>query len=216
MKYSPALPFALITILIFGNNSVVAQVPVRNEIAFYRYRSDPGDEKRGFVCTRLQNELQDIASRYGSLKNLEKYAMRKIDDPYPSGVNGIHLVWQQSNYLALFWGDVFTDPGSPPVIVSEIYLGSYRSDHADLPIKCELPYARDQAMNLHDSHLLVTLYALAMDAKAAKLPKEAILALLAEAQTVSDDLKRRHSMQGDTAMIASAVDKEFTFLKALP
>ncbi len=213
MKHSRALAFALITISIVGHNTAVSQVPVKNEIAFYRYRNDPSGDTRGFLCSRIQNELLDIASRYSSLKTLERYAMRKIDDPYPPEVNGIHRVWQESNYLALFSGDVITSPGSPTFIVSDIYLGSYRTDHADRPIKCELPYVRDEAINLHDSHILVTLYALAMDAKTTKLPREAVLALLAEAQTISNDLRRRQAMQGDVAMIASAVDKEFASLK---
>jgi hypothetical protein len=213
MKHSRALPFALITISIFGHNTAVAQVQVKNEIAFYRYRNDPSGDIRGLLCSRIQNELLDIASRYSSLKSLERYAMRQLDNPPPLEVNGIREIWQKSNYLALFSGDVLTDPGSHTVIVSDIYLGSYRTDHSDRAIKCELPYVRDQVINLHDSHILVTLYALAMDAKATKLPGEAVLALLAEAQTISNDLKRRDSMQGDVAMIASAVDKEFASLK---
>lgn len=73
---------------------------------------------------------------------------------------------------------------------SNIFLGELQGDLAEPIIILDLPISDDEFDSTRDSHSLVTLYAMAMDAKKRGRPPYEIISILSEANAIAEDFKK--------------------------
>ena len=81
---------------------------------------------------------------------------------------------------------------------SKIYLGNLKGHLNDATITVDLPIKDEEFDTTRDTHSVVTLYALAMDARQMNRPENEINALLAEALSRFPD--NHENMPGMTAL----------------
>jgi hypothetical protein len=94
------------------------------------------------------------------------------------------------------------------VVNSHFYLGNLNAQFPNDVITVTLPIKIGEFANTKDSHTLVILYALAMDAKQQNLNSSHIALFLKAAKNKIADIKRRMgSLSGDLLELEKTIDK---------
>ncbi|MBA7678840.1 hypothetical protein ES703_87118 [subsurface metagenome] len=119
----------------------------------------------------------------------------------------------QRTVLNLMRGSIISDDGLTYIVYSCFYLGKLRAYLPHEVITVELPIKSTEFANTKDSHTLVILYALAMDARSLGYPKDRIALFLKAAENKISDLERRRgSLSGDLAGLKRAIRQATTEL----
>jgi hypothetical protein len=95
---------------------------------------------------------------------------------------------------------------------SNVFLGELKGELASPIITLDMPITDDEFDSTRDSHSLVTLYAMAMDAKKRGRPPYEILSILSEANAIAKDFKK--DMPG-IQTLQSAINKSLDEEKLL-
>jgi hypothetical protein len=122
---------------------------------------------------------------------LERLSVSTVTTMNPPSVDEIKRRWISDSALEVMHGLIITRTDGYWVI-SRIYIGQLSTGYLNSEdLKVELRLSEDEYASIIDSHSLVTIFALAMDAKRLRLSSYYVLDLLAAGDDVYADLLRR-------------------------
>lgn len=107
--------------------------------------------------------------------------------PFTGSQKDLHDHWYSSGALEVLLGRI-RSTGSAFSVRSEVFLGDLKGNLKKSFVTLDLPIVDDQFDTTRDSHTIVTLYALAMDAQKRSRPRSDVLAFLSEAYGRLPDL----------------------------
>jgi hypothetical protein len=114
----------------------------------------------------------------------------------------------QSSVLCLLRGAIVSDDNVTYMVKSNFHLGELTEYFPHDVVKIDLPVVKSEHANTKDSHSLVLLYALAMDAKRVGSDSHHIARFLTSALNKLADMKRRSGqLKGDLATLEQAIIK---------
>lgn len=123
----------------------------------------------------------------------------------------------QPTVLSLLRGSIISDDNTTYTVYSHFYLGELKEHYPRDVITVRLPVKGTEFANTKDSHTLVILYALAMDAKRVGYGKNHIALFLKAAKDKIADIKRRAgNLSGDLAGLEGAISQATTELLGDP
>ena len=102
----------------------------------------------------------------------------------------VHSYWKKSHSLLLFRGTIFSNDGTNFFAKSRPYFGDLRGEYPHPSAVVQLPIEAEQIGMTNDTHSLIVLYVLAMDAIRTHDKPDQIIALLTKARDKINDLKR--------------------------
>jgi hypothetical protein len=193
--------------------------PQLTSIPIYPY---PGltrevSERSSFLRAILRDKLRMLGYRFKGLPEgeyLERLSVSEILTEGPSNTAEVRRLLVDDSALEVMYGIIVQRPDGfywalDHVFVGELgtmfdYLGSEE-------LSFELRLSEDEYGSIADGHSLVTLYALAIDAKRLNMPRAHVVKLLSEAVDVFADIERHakfsHHLDGDARRTRDAVDK---------
>lgn len=218
---------ATLAALEIGSGRVSAQ-PVPStlhpkvEIALFRYRGatedhDSGakfDVFRGLIEQKIDNLrnqiLQGAMSEEGGLRYIENVHLQfHGEDSFGTVSNVRRWLANEGNVLNAMRGTIVSDDGTNYIVYSRFHLAEASTDLSADIVTLSLPIKAEEFANTRDTHTLVILYALAMDAKRMGLSTDSIAVLLGAATNVIADLERRAAgLNPDLDRLEKAIERE--------
>ncbi len=120
--------------------------------------------------------------------------------------SGLAATWVfQNRHLLLLYGDLQPQDGVYRV-TSSLYLGGLAPDEVGKVVTAFLPITPEGSANARDSHSMVALSALALDAMKRECDPAIIRHLLGKANYKALDLKRRGELRGDLIKIHQFIE----------
>jgi hypothetical protein len=221
-----AAALAAVAALSFAPAPAPAQPPgaprqPRVEVALFKYHGavsghDSGvkfDVFRGLVeqkIANLRNEvLQDRESRSNALGNLSDVHLNyRGDDLFGVPSDVARWLHNETRVLNVMRGSIVSDDGRNYIVVSRFHLTGPAESGALHTVTVTLPVKSAEFANTRDTHTLVILYALAMEARrAGRLPDEIALFLAAARNIIADLERRSGALTGDLSQIKAAVER---------
>ena len=193
----------------------------RVEIALFRYRGaadgqDSGqkfDVFRGLVEQKIDNlrnqVLPDRESEGTDLAYIADVHLKfRGEDTFERSRDVVQWLENEGKVLNAMRGVINSDDGTNFYVFSRFYLTD-PSDYLTLDVvSVDLPVKSSEFANTRDTHTLVILYALAMDARRTGHSPAQIAMFLSAASNVIADLDRRSGpLTGDLAQIKAAVER---------
>lgn len=190
----------------------------RLDIELFNYHEALTGEERGIehiIDVKIKimvEELKNRGSEFGYLDSLS--VVRRTDD-VPNNIGDLHQYWQGTQALEILSGIVDTDAGT---VISNIYIGDLQGSLKSEMINIQMEIAPDEFRSFRDMHSLLTLYALAVDARARHgNTRELISTFLSEAWSIVQDLLQRPmdlKKNGDQInMIQEAIQRDMQELR---
>lgn len=216
MTFSRPLLFLLAGMFFTGCLVFPASAQPRDEIALFQYDGVIPDHStaakfgvfRGILKDKLLNIRREVSQDADlDFGYLDRIHIRFMNEDLFSGQDNIKK-WMksQATVLGIFRGTILSDDNVTYVVRSNFHLGDLKNHYPDDVIKIQLPVKSSEFGNTKDSHTLVILYALAMDAKRLGYHKHHIAVLLKSANdTLADIMRRDASLSGDLALLQHAI-----------
>lgn len=193
----------------------------RVEVALFKYHGAVGghdsgvkfDVFRGLVEQKIVNLrkeiLQDRESRAGALGNLSDVHLNyRGDDLFAQPSDVARWLDNEARVLNVMRGSIVSDDGRNYVVVSRFHLTGPAEPGALQTVTVTLPVKSAEFANTRDTHTLVILYALAMEARrAGRLPDEVAMFLGAARNIIADLERRSGALTGDLSLMKSAVER---------
>jgi hypothetical protein len=210
----PIIIFAICMMLCLTDRHAYADEAPRVQIQMFKYSSVEKAEQHAEIFkhvlqTKIYNMVEDLQSRgryFDYLNSLRIVPQEKNLLFSPAELSNF---WKESHALEILSGLVHLK-GDTVTVYSQVYLGdlngSLRKKHIDL----EMSIAPGNFRFNNDSHSLITLYALAMDAKRRNLPSDVVASYLSKAHEIAQDLQT--ALPGD---LKDAVEKALEELKTV-
>ncbi|NOQ78109.1 MAG: hypothetical protein GQ546_01775 [Gammaproteobacteria bacterium] len=188
----------------------------KNEVALFEYEgvSEGGVSSakfgvfKGILKDKISNlkreVLQGDAQGFDYLE--EVYVNFRDKDTFDKS-EGINL-WlkNQTSVLCLMRGTIVSDDNITYLVKSNFHLGELKGTFPYDTVNITLPVSSKEFGNTQDSHSLVILYALAMDAKRLGHDKSHIARFLNSANNKLADIKRRGGvLNGDLGILETAL-----------
>lgn len=129
----------------------------------------------------------------------------------PEGVREQKTGWEMWNALVLLSGGLDEERGVYQV-TSSIYWGDLKPEGLPETIYARMPVTPEGQRNASDTHSLITLLALAIDAKRRECPSALVLHLLQRAEEKATDIERRNELEGDLVKVKAYVEAEIKTL----
>ncbi len=213
-------------------NNIIDQTPARQHIVLFKYHGTVTDEAnnhfslfQGILRVKLRTLIEELQASTITESTPQGYtiqnqnALAYLNDLglyLPGGspaqdtlttLNKTHKYWNDAEALELMRGMMIKE--DPYIANSEIYIGSLSGCYNKRSVNVSLPVQPESVPSTNDSHSLVTIYALAMDALRLNRDMSIVKALLAQATSILKDLKRRHNGQllGDLEKLENAIEK---------
>jgi len=172
-------------------------------IPMYPYSGNTREASRKFDYYRqiIAGKLHNLAMVFSGTveaKYLTRLSVFNLAATSPPSLEQKRAHWINYSALELMQG-IITQTNGDYWIKSQIFLGDLGAMGNYLgkqQVTVDLLLSADELSTIADSHSLVTLFALAMDAKRLNLPAPYILSLLAEAEDTFADLRRRADVRG--------------------
>jgi hypothetical protein len=196
----------------------------RTQVALFRYRGaiagqqDPANVKfdlfRGMIEQKLDNIREQVTqtwdvtgSGWEDIVYLSDVHVRYYEENDRfAGISEMHRWMKDTNALNVMRGSIATDDNVNYHVYSRFYLGDLSPSILPDEISVDLPITASEFANTRDSHTLVLLYALAMDAKRVGRPTSQVALLLSSAQSIIADLERRNqTLPEDLRRIKSTI-----------
>jgi hypothetical protein len=147
---------------------------------------------RSFIQDRVQTLPEEVAGGSGELAYMGKLKLKELAGPRFPSLLDLEEYWKQTLPLAILQGTVFTPAGRDARVQSRIYLGDLSKSLPRRSLVVEMDISEEQFANASDSHSVVLLFALAVDAKNVYPEKKAVVAaILKAARDKLADLERR-------------------------
>jgi hypothetical protein len=177
------------------NDSHLVKIPV------YKYTGDtPSAAYRfDYFQSIMAETFQRIAAKFSGSDNaryLERLTVSPITAANPPNRNDIKSLWQSESALEVMNGLIEERPDGYWV-TSKIFigdLGHVGSYFGSEEVTVHLRVSGEEYNSIVDSHSLVTLFALAMDAMRLRMPPNYTISLLAEAENVFSKLRAGNSV----------------------
>lgn len=124
---------------------------------------------------------------------------------------GIFKTWPEqesyvtTNHFLSLWQGLIDISAQPPQAVSNIYLGPFKGPLNAPMVTLPLPIRPADMANTLDTHSMVTLYALAMNARASKCPANVSKTYLDMALAIYKDLIKQGVNNADVDAIGRAI-----------
>jgi len=192
----------------------------RGEIALFKYHgalpNQPGaaqfDVFQGLIdqkIDRLRNQLESASVTKASPGLVPDVHLKYRGEDSFEEASGVAL-WlkNEGSVLNVMRGTIVADQDANYSVHTRFYLAD-RTDYLPLDVvSVQLPIKDTEFANTADSHTLVILYALAMDAKRLKRPPAQVAVFLSAAENTIADLEGRSGkLTGDLASLKAAVKK---------
>ncbi len=185
----------------------------RTDIAIYRYGGAKGEGEQHFdifqeiiydKIDELNELLTEKTDEASYLENL------RISDPIDERIKTRDLGkrWKNQNLLLAMRGIMGPESGVYWV-KSKIFLGDlasykgYLGSNKEIIVRLKVSY--ENYANTTDSHTLVTLYALIIDAIQKQAPKNLIGHMISRAIETIADLERRYPLKEDFKLLKAAI-----------
>lgn len=206
-----------------------ASAEPRYVIALFKYQGavqgQKADEKfsnfHGILEVKLLNLKKEVVQTWlgrrdasERLDYLNKISIRfKGIDSFSKPEDIYKWMKNESDVLTLLRGSIISDDNVTYKVYSNFYLGDLKEYLPYDVITVSLPIMSSEFANTKDSHTLVFLYALAMDAKRLGSAKDHIALFLKAASNRIADIKRRQgNLSRDLGEIEKAIMKATTEL----
>jgi hypothetical protein len=162
---------------------VISQTPrqARFWIEVFKYDgSGEPDKPVNILTIRFEQLKQEVASDYPRLSlKLKNLKVVPQSSNYPSGE---FELWSHPPVLEVLGGTLYAKSGTSTTMESLVYLGGLQGSLKRNPISLIFDVQPNDFDNFKGLHGVLTLYALAMDAKACGEPRNIINDLLSEAK----------------------------------
>ncbi|MGA1840953.1 MAG: hypothetical protein ACMUIU_10035 [bacterium] len=140
---------------------------------------------------RLAQEFETKDNNFNYISNLRPDFVTDLTSnkhlPFSGSQKDLFDHWDTSGALEVLLGRIRLN-GSDFSVRSKIFLGNLKGNLKHPSIQLDLPIVDEQFDTTKDSHTVITLYALAMDAQQRGLPNDIILTFLSEAYVRLPDL----------------------------
>ena len=203
---------------VWFNFAKIASAAPKNEVALFEYEGvvegDVSSAKfgvfRGILKDKISNLKREVLQ--GDVQGFEYledvYVNFRAKDTFTKteGIN--RWLKNQTSVLCLLRGTILSDDNVTYLVKSSLHLGELKGSFPYDVVKITLPVSSSEFGNTQDSHSLVILYALAMDAKRLGQDKSHIARFLTAANNKLADLKRRRgSLSGDLLLLETALQQ---------
>lgn len=171
-------------------------------VTLFKYHgSEQGDlsvafnQFQGILQDKLVALAQEIKASNSNCNYLNKLHLCFINQHPPSGYNSILQYWNKNGkfIIEILTGTIFLKEGEV-VVGSRAYFNDAPAHNETLSdlrtVNFDLRVSPDEFGTTRDIHSLITLYALAIDAKRMKLPNNIVAEYLSRAFALSKDLGR--------------------------
>lgn len=200
----------------------VAKAQERLEIALFPY-SKLDDVDISVVETLLQTKKRTLVEEFTQPGTTEFAYLKRLRivprSPSPRSDVELEDLWKRGSFLAFLMGGVVTRQGSTITLSTDIYLGELYGSYGRRTIPVSSTITIDQFRSVKDSHVIPTLFALALEARAEKKSSAIVGAFLNRARMIALDLgwdKRPEQSGGEISekrAFFSAIEKELENLK---
>lgn len=182
--------------------------PARLELRMYKYNGAiAGDalsrfsSLHGIIREKLRLIKDDTIAEGIDVKYLEKLTVKPMIfdkmEPPPDDA-GLAATWElQRRHLLLMYGDIQPEGNGSYQALSTLYLGGLGPQPIGKFVKADMPITPDGSKNARDTHSMVTLVALALDAMQRRCDPAVVRHLLGKADYNALDLERRGQLVGD-------------------
>ena len=195
----------------------------KNEISLFKYNGVIQqhnsavifDSFQGLLRLKLKNIRREILNEFPdqSTSNQklvylnDKFIKYRNSDTFLTDADVKQWMVQQSNILGVLRGSLILDSNQSYALSTEFY-PVYDSSYRYNTIVIKLPYESTEFGTSQDSHSVVFLYVLALDAIALDLESSYIINFLGLASNKLADIKRRNqgTLPGDLKQIEDAIE----------
>jgi hypothetical protein len=167
-------------------------------------------EFRGFLAQAIE-DLSELLSnednnKLSYLRSLSLQPPENEIQPEPNSLENTFKVWCDSESLQLLRGNLI-EGSSGYQVNSRVFIGDLKGNLPKSNIVVEFSRDKENLRDALESHSLLFLYSLAMDAVENKKDRGAVLKLLARAHDKAAGLQIRNALKPDLRPVAEAVDK---------
>ncbi len=166
----------------------------RLEVTVFKYyggeteKLEPGFEQfKGILDNKLRNMVQEFLSRGEDYAYLSSLKLHFTDQFCPSSLDGRRQYMAKTTSLELLSGTVFLIKDTP-VIQSTVHFSKIDDPLSESSINIVLKVVPEEFRPARDSHSMVTLFALAMDAKRMNKSTDIIVSYLSKAYSIAADM----------------------------
>ncbi|VAV85114.1 hypothetical protein MNBD_DELTA01-217 [hydrothermal vent metagenome] len=184
----------VIALSLFIFTDVGAEDPPRLSIEIFKYNGleDDTREKKfktfvEIIHDKISRLSEEIEYKYDGINQLNDLALNIVKDadsgehaPFEGTGNDLYDHWNSSNALEVFIGRLRVQDSNYSVR-SKVFLGDLKGALESKTVAIDLPISDEEFDTTRDSHSIITLYALAIDAKRRGQPDQEVLSLLSEA-----------------------------------
>jgi hypothetical protein len=190
----------------------------RNELRIFQYIvSTPEEASRFSKFHQILFENLLELSREANVDGLKVSPSPSRKPPKaPDSLHGMKAGWEDSwcAALLLLSGTLDRD-GSAYLVDSLIYWGQLKPDGMQEYVKARMPITPQGQLTANDTHSLITMFTLAMDAKRRQAHSSVVLKLLQLARNKALDLDNRGELSRDLAKIRDYVEAQIaTYVEA--
>jgi len=190
---APVLAFGLVTAVTCGAFAgCPSNAPnLDTQIKLLTYQGDPGSfESFRYIMRVKFGRMADQLTR-GGMPDLSGLSLSPaVPDTLQTRADVKTFMDAHPEFLTLWRGAIETSGGVRQAI-SDIFLGRFKGDLRQPDVALSIPIEANNAASTLDSHSMVVLYALAVNANTSKCSPDVVKALLDRALMSYDDLKQR-------------------------
>ena len=183
-----------------GPPVAVAENP-RMEVVVYKYRGIVTEEQKiafeefkAMIHDRILTLAEELSARGKEFEYLLELKPSFLRVPFEGSAGDLHRAWDRNRALELFSGMLRSSQGKHSV-ESRVFLGGLKGDLERASIKLDLRIDPADFRKTANTHILATLYALAVDARRLGYPSNVVLALFGEANA------HAATIRGDKAQV---------------
>lgn len=196
-------------------NPVNGWTAPKSQVAIFQYKGansatskDKFEVFQGIIEDKIANlrreVFQDDEQALAYLEDI--HVSYYAQDSFTRNANIKRWLKNQSSVLCLLRGTIVSDDNLTYMVKSSFYLGELKEYFPYDVVRIDLPIKISEHANTQDSHSLVILYALAMDARRIGSDSHHVARFLTSALNKLADIKRRSGeLQGDLAKLEQAI-----------
>jgi hypothetical protein len=204
-----------------GTSCALAEcLPERLDLQIYKYGGVTSATEANFsvfydiLSEKLKNLPYEAGiENIGYLRQLrlrpERY--EAVSDAPSSRVDDLRRLWRfQKGHLLLLDGILYTDKATHDYwVTSSIFWGDIRPPELAEVLHAKLPVSPEGYEHARDSHSMITLFALAMDARS-QCDNALVLELLQKALEKAQDLERDGQLTGDLVKVKASIENQIS------
>lgn len=184
-----------------------AQDKPRTTINVVKYGGE--DKEYNQFLTILKQRAMKLVETYGQKEGYDY--LRDLYIERTGSPNDFEAFWRDNNSLQVLNSST-KRVNNRLAVSSDIYLFALRGKLPQNSIVLEQMLSTDDFKLTRDTYTMITLYALAMDAKRMNRPSNVIASYLRDAEEIAQDIPKK-AMKGDLSLLIKAIRAEAHALK---